>query len=52
MVSEVHGSVRPRGLNYQENVIVDLGGFIVARGITHASEGNVRLCRNCWRSCP
>ncbi len=26
------------GLQYQENVIVDLGGFIVARGVTHASE--------------
>ena len=32
-------SRKPSGLNYQENVIVDLGGFIVARGITHASEG-------------
>ena len=26
-------------LHYQENVIVDRGGFIVARSATHASEG-------------
>ena len=26
------------GWQYRENVIVDLGGFIVARGVTHASE--------------
>ena len=26
------------GLQYQENVIVDLGGFILSRGVTHASE--------------
>ena len=25
------------GLQYQENVIVDLGGFILSRGVTHAS---------------
>ena len=30
---------KPSGLHYQENVIVDLGGFIVARGVTHASQG-------------
>ena len=26
------------GLQYQENGIVDLGGFILSRGVTHASE--------------
>ena len=26
------------GLQYQENVIVDLGGFILSRGVTHASQ--------------
>ena len=26
------------GLHYQENVIVDWGGFILSRGVTHASE--------------
>ena len=26
------------GLQYQENVIVDRGGFILSRGVTHASE--------------
>ena len=26
------------GLQYQENVIVHLGGFILSRGVTHASE--------------
>ncbi len=26
------------GLQYQENVIVDLGGFILSRGVTHTSE--------------
>ena len=26
------------GLQHQENVIVDLGGFILSRGVTHASE--------------
>ena len=26
------------GLQYQENVIVDLGGFILSTGVTHASE--------------
>ena len=30
---------RPSGLNYQENVIVDRGGFILSRGVTHASRG-------------
>ncbi|MXZ91545.1 MAG: transposase [Chloroflexi bacterium] len=29
----------PSALSYQENVIVDRGGFIVSRGITHASTG-------------
>ena len=29
---------RAAGLQYQENVIVDRGGFILSRGVTHASE--------------
>ena len=29
---------KPSGLNYQENVIVDRSGFILSRGITHASR--------------
>ena len=36
---------KPSGLHYQENVIVDLGGFIVARGVTHASQGE-------WKAVP
>ena len=31
---------RPSGLNYQENVIVDRGGFILSGGVTHASRGD------------
>ena len=38
-------SGKPSGLNYQENIIVDLAGFILARGITHASEGE-------WKALP
>ena len=30
------------GLQYQENVMVDLGGFILSRGVTHASERESR----------
>ena len=36
---------KPSGLNYQENVIADRGGFILARGITHASIGE-------WKAVP
>ena len=36
---------KPSCLHYQENVIVDLGGFIVSRGVTHASEGD-------WKAVP
>ncbi len=36
---------KPSGLNYQENVISDRGGFILARGITHASIGE-------WKAVP
>ena len=36
---------RPAELCYQDNVIVDLGGFIVARGVTHASQGE-------WKAIP
>ena len=45
-------SGKPSGLNYQENVVVDLGGFILSRGIPTSPRGNGKLCRNCWRSCP
>ena len=30
---------KPPELNYQDNAIVDRGGFILSRGVTHASEG-------------
>ena len=33
------------GLHYQENAIVNLGGFILSRGVTHASEGE-------WKAVP
>ena len=36
---------RPAELCYQDNVMVDLGGFIVARGVTHASQGE-------WKAIP
>ena len=36
---------KPAGLHYQENGIVDLSGFIVSRGVTHASEGE-------WKAVP
>ena len=36
---------KPSVLHYQENLIVDLGGFIVSRGVTHASEGE-------WKAVP
>ncbi len=38
-------SKQPAELCYQDNVIVDLGGFIVARGVTHASQGE-------WKAVP
>ena len=37
------------GLNYQDSAIVNLGGFILSRGVTHASEGlwwDGTACRN------
>ena len=36
---------KPSALSYQENVIVDQGGFIVSRAITHASEGEWKAVR-------
>ena len=40
---------KPPGLNYQDNAqdnaIVDRGGFILSRGVTHASEGE-------WKAVP
>ena len=36
---------KPSGLNYQDNVIADRGGFILARGTTHASTGE-------WKAVP
>ena len=43
---------KPSGLHYQENVIVDLGGFIVSRGVTHASEASGKQFPICWSVCP
>ena len=43
---------KPAGLHYQENVIVDLGGFILSRGVTHASEGSGKPFSTCWSGCP
>ena len=36
---------KPPGLNYQHNAIVDRGGFILSRGVSHASEGE-------WKALP
>ncbi len=36
---------KPSGLHYRENVMVDLGGFIQSRGVSHASEGK-------WKAVP
>ena len=36
---------KPSGLHYQENVVVDGGGFILSRSVTHASEGE-------WKALP
>ena len=36
---------KPSELNYQDNAIVDRGGFIISRGVTHASEGE-------WKALP
>ena len=36
---------KPPGLNYQDNAIVDRGGFILSLGVTHASEGE-------WKALP
>ena len=36
---------KPPELNYQDNAIVDRGGFILSRGVTHASEGE-------WKALP
>ena len=36
---------KPSGLHYQENVTVDVGGFIRSRGVTHAYEGE-------WKAVP
>ncbi len=32
-------------MHYKENVVVDRGGFILSRGVTHASEGE-------WKALP
>ena len=39
------GPGKPSGLNYQEKAIADRGGFILARGVTHASTGE-------WKAVP
>ena len=36
---------KPPGLNYQDNAIVDRGGFMPSRGVAHASEGE-------WKALP
>ena len=36
---------KPPELNYQDNAIVDRNGFILSRGVTHASEGNGKPCQ-------
>ena len=36
---------KPPGLNYRDNAIVDRGGFILSRGVTHASDGE-------WKALP
>ena len=36
---------KPPGLNYQDNAVVDRGGFILSRGVTYASEGE-------WKALP
>ncbi len=38
-------SGKSSGLNYQENVLVDLAGFVLSRGVTHASKGE-------WKALP
>ena len=43
---------KPSGLHYQENVIVDLGGFIVARGVTHASQEDGKPSPACLSNSP
>lgn len=46
---------KPSGLHYQENVenvVVDLGGFIVARGVTHASQGEWKVVPDLLGDCP
>jgi len=40
-----HSSSKPAELCYQENAIVDGGGFILARSVAHASEGD-------WKAIP
>ena len=42
---------KPAGLHYQENVIVDLGGFILSRGATHASEGPWKAVPDLLKDC-
>ena len=49
---------KPAGLHYQENIIIDLSGFIVSIEVTHAEElpthqkENGRRSLACWSNCP
>ena len=43
---------KPPGLNYQDNAIVDRGGFILSRGVTHASEGEWKALPNLLEHLP
>ncbi len=43
---------KPSALSYQENVIVDRGGFIVSRGITHASAGEWKAVQDLLNGLP
>jgi len=40
------------GLQYQEHVIVDLGGFILSRGVTHASERKAKAVAGLFEGLP
>ena len=44
---------KPPELNYhQDNAIVDRGGFILSRGVTHASEGEWKALPRAARTSP
>ena len=43
---------KPPELNYQDNAIVDRNGFILSRGVTHASEGEWKALPNLLEQLP